>query len=76
VSRGNYGIMLTRKVTDVHGVLQTEVQVMDFAQGGIWRFTLDALESDELPDDLKEYIRANLEKIRNGRWNYTGQYRK
>jgi ribosomal protein L37AE/L43A len=37
----NYGIMITRQVTDIKGKTQNEVQCFDFKRGGIWRFTLD-----------------------------------
>jgi hypothetical protein len=73
---GNYGIMLTRQVTDIKGKILTEVQCFDFKRGGIWRFTLDKIDSDELPQDLKVFIKKNLTKIQDGRWNYTGKHSK
>lgn len=71
-----YHIMLTRKITDLKGHLQTQVQVMDSKAGQIIRFTLDELEKDELPEELKEYIRGILQDIENGRWHYTSNYYK
>jgi hypothetical protein len=39
-------------------------------------FTLDKIDGLELPEDLKEFIKKNLPKIQEGRWNYTGKYSK
>lgn len=49
--------MLSRKITNLKGQLQTQVRVMDFKAGRIVYFTLDDFERGELPEELKEYIR-------------------
>jgi len=68
----SYDIMLTKKVSDVRGQPQTQVQLMDFKAGKIVYCTLDELERNELPEELKEYIRGILPDIENGRWHYSG----
>ncbi|MFF2287210.1 hypothetical protein [Peribacillus butanolivorans] len=45
----SYHFMLTRKISDFKGQLQTQVLVMDSAAPRIIYFTLDELEKDELP---------------------------
>jgi hypothetical protein len=35
-------------------------------------FTPDALESDNLPDDLKQYIERHMHMINNGDTDYDG----
>ncbi|AIM16955.1 MULTISPECIES: hypothetical protein [Neobacillus] len=71
-----YHIMLTRKITDLKGRRQIQVQVMDFKEGQIIKFTLDELEKDQLPKELKEYVRGLLPDIEDGRWHYNGNYYK
>jgi hypothetical protein len=68
----SYHIMLTRKISDLKGQSQIQVQVMDTATPQIIYFTLDELEKDELPEELKEYIRGILPQIEEGRWHYRG----
>lgn len=69
----SYHIMLTRKISDIKGHTQIQVQVMDPAAAQIIYFTLDELEKDELPENLKEYIREILPEIEEGRWHYSGK---
>ncbi|PFO08399.1 hypothetical protein COJ85_03940 [Bacillus sp. AFS076308] len=71
----SYHIMLTRKISDIKGHSQIQVQVMDAATPQIIYFTLDELEKDDLPEDLKEYIRGILSEIEEGRWHYSGKYK-
>jgi hypothetical protein len=68
----SYHIMLTRKISDIKGQSQIQVQVMDSVAPQIIYFTLDELEKDELPEELKEYIRGILPQIEDGRWHYGG----
>jgi cell wall assembly regulator SMI1 len=68
----SYHIMLTRKISDLKGQSQIQVQVMDTAAPQIIYFTLDELEKDELSEELKEYIRSILSQIEDGRWRYGG----
>jgi hypothetical protein len=68
----SYHIMLTKRVFDIKGQTQIQVQVMDTAAPQIIYVTLDELEKNELPGALKEYIRGILPDIENGRWLYTG----
>jgi len=42
------------------------VQVMDFKEGKIIRFTMDELEKDELPLELKDYIQGIQKDNENG----------
>jgi hypothetical protein len=63
----SYHIMLTRKISDIKGQSQIQVQVMDTGTPQIIYFTLD-----ELPEELKEYIRGILPQIEDGRWRYGG----
>ncbi|WHZ04943.1 hypothetical protein QNH48_10110 [Neobacillus sp. YX16] len=60
--------MLTRKISDLKGQSQIQVQVMDSAATQIIYFTLD-----ELPEEFKEYIRGILPQIKDGRWHYGGK---
>lgn len=69
----SYHIMLTKKVFDIKGQSQIQVQVMDSASPQIIYFTLDELEKDELPEELKEYIKGILRQIEEGRWHYGGK---
>jgi hypothetical protein len=72
----SYHIMMTRKITDLKGQSQIQAQVMDTAVPQIIYFTLNELEKNELPKELKQYIRVILPDIENGRWHYTGNYHK
>ncbi|WP_186328792.1 hypothetical protein [Bacillus sp. X1(2014)] len=72
----SYQIMLTRKVTNLKGQSQIQVQVMDTAAPQIIYFTLDELEKDELQEVLKDYISSILPEIENGRWHYNGKHHK
>nr|WP_263323170.1 hypothetical protein [Neobacillus sp. Marseille-Q6967] len=70
----SYHIMLTKKVFDIKGQSQIQVQVMDTAAPQIIYFTLDELEKDELPEELKVYIRGILPQIEDGKWHYGGNH--
>jgi hypothetical protein len=72
----SYHIMMTRKITDLKGQSQIQAQVMDTAASQIIYFTLDELEKNGLPEELKQYIMVILSDIENGRWHYTGNYHK
>ncbi|WP_269446798.1 hypothetical protein [Fictibacillus phosphorivorans] len=39
-------------------------------------FTVDEIEGDEMEDDLKEFMRDQLEKVESGYWDYTGAHNK
>lgn len=69
----SFHIMLTRKMTDLKGNSQIQVQVMDSAAAQIIYFTLDELDKNELPEQLKEYIRGIRPEIEEGRWRYSGK---
>ncbi|KGM44822.1 hypothetical protein P9D43_20780 [Neobacillus niacini] len=62
--------MLTRKVFVIKGQSQIQVQVMAAAAGQIIYFTLDELEKDDLPEELKQYLMDILPQIKAGRWSY------
>lgn len=68
----NCGIMLTMKKSNVHGDAYTEVHVMDFRRERIWHVNFENLGNESIPDCLREYIRANSDKIKEGRWHYSG----
>lgn len=70
----SYHIMLTRKISDIKGHSQIQVQVMDTGTPQIIYFTLDELEKDELPEELKDYIMCILPDIKDGRWHYSGNH--
>lgn len=77
VNEMSYHIMTSRKTTDLAGNKQILVECMDFSLGRIWKVTLDELEKEnELPMELKEYVKENIPEILKGKWNYTGQYYK
>lgn len=50
---------------------QRYINVMDFQEGQTITFSMDELDKDELPADLKDFIRDNLERIQKGYWDYT-----
>jgi phosphoribosylformylglycinamidine (FGAM) synthase PurS component len=53
---------------------QRYIQVMDFKAGKIIRFTIDELSKDELPVELKDYIKKIRAEIENGRWDINGSF--
>lgn len=59
----HYHIMLTKKISDLKGQLHTQIQVMDFPIN----FTLDELERNDLPEELKEYKKGIIPDIEEGR---------
>lgn len=71
----SYAIMLSQKKSDIHGNLDIVVQTMDFSLGGMWQVPLKRLEDEAFPEELRQLITDNLEKIRDGRWDYTGKYK-
>jgi len=63
--QGRYHIMLSYfKGTKRH------VQVMDFAGAQMITFTMDELESDVMPLELKKYIKTIEKEINEGKWDY------
>ncbi|MGD7007640.1 hypothetical protein [Metabacillus sp. 84] len=66
-----YHIMLT-----FQRGLKTAVQVMNFHREQIITFTLDEMENEDFPKDLKEYILPRLDDIKEGKWHYTGEHKK
>jgi len=63
--QGRYHIMLSYfKGTKRH------VQVMDFAGAQMITFTMDELENDEMPVELKKYIKTIEKDINEGKWDY------
>ncbi|MGM0804676.1 MAG: hypothetical protein ACQET8_08020 [Bacillota bacterium] len=67
-----YGIMFT-----VKGKTESrKVTVMDFKKARMITFTVDEIEGDEMEEDLKEYMRGELEKVDSGYWDYSGQHKK
>lgn len=49
---------------------QRVVQVMDFSGAQMITFTMDELENDEMPVELKKYIKTIEKEINEGRWDY------
>ncbi|OAS84168.1 MULTISPECIES: hypothetical protein [Metabacillus] len=72
----NYGIMITMQKTDIQGNGYTEVHVMDFKRERIWKINFNNLDKETIPDTLREYVRENGEKIKAGRWHYSGSNKK
>ena len=50
---------------------QRLVVLFDFLVGQTIEFSLDELEKDELPDELKHYIRGIREEIDSGYFDYS-----
>jgi hypothetical protein len=66
-----YGIMFT-----VKGKTQSrKVTVMDFKMARMLTFTVEEIKGDEIEDDLKEFMRGQLEKVRTGYWDYSGKHK-
>ncbi|MFE1243427.1 hypothetical protein ACFW35_04775 [Fictibacillus sp. NPDC058756] len=68
-----YDIMFTVKSSTN---FNRKVTVMDFKKARQITFTTDEIEGDEMEDDLKEYMRDQLEKIETGYWDYTYSHTK
>lgn len=68
-----YGIMFAVKSP---ANSNRKISVMDFKMGRIISFTVNEIDSDEMEDDLKEYMRGQLEKVNTGYWDYTGKHTK
>jgi hypothetical protein len=66
-----YGIMFTVKSPTSSN---RKVTVMDFKMGRQITFTVDEIEGNEMENDLKEYMRSQLEKVETGYWDYTGKH--
>jgi hypothetical protein len=67
-----YGIMFTVKgKTD-----SRKVTVMDFKKARTITFNVEEIEGNEMEDDLKDYMRGQLDKVESGYWDYTGTYKK
>jgi hypothetical protein len=67
-----YGIMFT-----VKGKTESrKVTLMDFKKTRTITFFVEEIEGDEMEEDLKEYMRSQLEKVDTGYWDYSGQYKK
>ena len=50
--------------------------IMDFKKARQITFTVDEIEGIEMEDDLKEFMREQLEKVETGYWDYTGKHTK
>ncbi|WP_416731381.1 hypothetical protein [Fictibacillus sp. JL2B1089] len=53
-----------------------KVTVMDLKLGRQITFTVDEIEGLEMEEDLKVFMRKNLEKLDSGYWDYTGTHKK
>lgn len=53
-----------------------KVTVLDYKKARQITFTIDEIEGDEMEDDLKEYMRDQLIKVKMGYWDYTGMHTK
>lgn len=51
-----------------------KVTVMDFKKERTITFFVKEIESDEMEDDLKEYMHGQLVKVERGYWDYSGTY--
>jgi hypothetical protein len=66
-----YGIMFT-----VKGKTESrKVTIMDFKKARTITFFVEEIEGDEMEDDLKEYMRVQLEKVNTGYWDYSGKHK-
>jgi malate synthase len=68
-----YGIMFTVKSPTSSN---RKITVMDFQKARQITFTVNETESEEMEEDLKEFIRGHLEKVETGYWDYTGSHTK
>lgn len=68
--------MTSIKKLDLKGNGYIEVNVMDFTRERIYHVNFNNVDVEQIPDTLREYIRENSEKIIEGRWDYTGVYKK
>ncbi len=48
-----------------------KLTVMDLKMGRQITFTLDEIESEEMEDDLKQFIIEQMDKINSGYYDYT-----
>lgn len=53
-----------------------KITVMDFKMGRMITFNQDEIYGDEMDDDLKEFMRDQLDKVETGYWDYTGKHTK
>jgi hypothetical protein len=52
-----------------------KITVMDFKKARMISFTEDEIEGDEMEDDLKEFMKQNIEKVNTGYWDYSGKHK-
>lgn len=67
-----YGIMFTVKSSTS---TYRKVTVMDFKKARMITFTTDEIDGDEMEEDLKKYMRGQVEKVKTGYWDYTGTHK-
>jgi hypothetical protein len=63
-----YGIMFSVKSKTT----SRKVTVMDFKKARMITFFVEEIDSDEMEDDLKDFMKGNIEKLSTGYWDYTG----
>lgn len=62
-----FGILYTQRLR-----IGRKLVCMDLKLGRILYFDQDELDSDEIEDELKEFVRSNMERLNSGYWDYTG----
>ncbi|MBH0166290.1 hypothetical protein IHV12_15310 [Fictibacillus sp. 7GRE50] len=67
-----YGIMFAVKSP----TLGRKVTVMDFKKARTITFTVNEINENEMEEDLKEFMKENIEKLNNGYWDYSGKHTK
>ncbi|MDQ0862395.1 hypothetical protein [Bacillus sp. V2I10] len=41
----------------------------------MWQVPLKRLDDETFPEELRQLITDNLDKIKSGKWDYTGKYK-
>ena len=53
-----------------------KVTIMDLKLGRQITFTVDEIEGEEMEEDLKLFMKKNLDKLNSGYWDYTESHKK
>ncbi|MBH0174700.1 hypothetical protein IHV09_14120 [Fictibacillus sp. 23RED33] len=67
-----YGIMFSVK----GNTTSRKVSVMDFKKARVITFFVEEINGEEMEEDLKDFMKLNIEKLNTGYWDYTGTHKK
>lgn len=62
-----FGILYTQRLR-----VGRKLVCMDLKLGRILYFNQDELDSDEIEDELRDFVMSNMERLNSGYWDYTG----